>query len=1247
MHSKYPVSYQPIHDIQFEGLHLIEASAGTGKTFTLSSLMVRILLEKYLPNQVIATTFTRAAAAELKSRIRLRLVEILTDLEPLRGVLEKEIQARATQTSDPLKQYIFQTFAPRIGYACERLKLVIDQLDELFVGTLDSFSQKLLREFAFESGKIERADITDDAKSYTRQLIHDVLREWIQSQPQQVIDFLYMSGQLKSVDHYIQLVESSLNFSSAVFKTLDTPDLNLNNFESALNELIHIQMEEFEQLQAYYLPDGAYYKFIQKSMGVKLNTTFVKALPKILKNVAEQGVNFYFDSHSLYHIDTLFLTEDGAPRKKFFNKCDQSIQDDFFNHRVMIVFKKISDFRQKIQKTLAHFESYLQFYLCQQVKQRLPQLLQQKGETTFSQQIKTLAEALKGEQGQHFAVFVQARYPLILVDEFQDTNQDQDDMLASIWRHPQRYQKSCMIMVGDRKQAIYGFRGGDMLTFLNAYHDIMQKQGHEYKLVHNHRSVKELVEVVDALFQRQPDFGEQVMYDAVQAGMRPHPALIENQQTNLAPLRWLQLQEDNEQATQVAWKIQSLLNQAHAKQLYLDDNGVQKAIGEDDIAVLSRSHRQLDEVQYMLERMGIRVNRVSKRSVFDSAIAQDVGALLTAILHPYDEAKLKRVLVSRLFGFDLTRLLALEQRPEGFSDYMQQFERIREMWLTQGFLSAWQYTLNQFDIWRTLVAKQSKDNERVVVNIRHLTDILSQHSEHIQGVHNLYHWYLKQLNSPSEREWELEQKLSSAAGIQLMTIHQSKGLEYKIVFLLSANKAPPEQQKTLNFSTKEVHNSDTGESKTQRVIAIADKNLLQQSEIDQHQQRVFAEQNRLWYVALTRASHRVYVVFEADKKNKDQLAGLAFWKNQGEPFQHCYSADETILLERPVSLLQQQVQPALALVAQPLPTQRFYARVKTSFSYLAQHLKYRSQYADLLAHVDVNMEQAEDEILTHGSTIVQKQDAAVVVESHIASGALTWIKQYFPKGTVAGNFLHELLEQIDFQRPETWLEEIRRRFKNSYQSLWSALLEQYQQHFADHSLAEQQLYQWVADWIAEVLATPLHQGFQLKQLATGQYLSECPFYLALSDRVLAIRRVQQLFDEYGIYMPELLEAKSARYLNGSIDLVYFDGQRYHIADYKSNYLGDQQVDYGQMQITQNMSFSSYWLQAALYLVALHRYLTVKLQNYDIEQHLGGATYLYLRGMNRQPQQGYVYWKPENEFILRLDAILGYFTEDKL
>ena len=1235
MNSKYPVSYQPIGDIQFEGLHLIEASAGTGKTYTLSSLMVRIFLEKYLPNQVIATTFTRAAAAELKTRIRLRLVEILEFLEPFRDVLEQDIQTKALQEADPLKQQVLKNFAPRIAYACERLKLVIDQLDELFVGTLDSFSQKLLREFAFESGKIERAEITEDAKSYTRQLIHDVLREWIQTQPQQVINALYSVGGLKSVDHFVGMVESSLNFSSAQFKLPAMPEIELAQLQQWQQQA---QQIDLSSLAEYFQLEGAYYVHINGTSfrNNAFHKLFTESLPPLLTALNSPENIQIFDAYFADARDAVFKFLDKLEAQKIFKKCPAEIAEGFYQHPCVLQLHKLFQAVQQTQQEFEQLQVYLKAYLCVEVKKRLPQVLQQKGETTFAQQIKTLSEALKGEQGQSFAVFVQSRYPLILVDEFQDTNQDQDDMLASIWRHAQRYQKSCMIMVGDRKQAIYGFRGGDMLTFLNAYQDIMAKQGREYKLIHNHRSVKELVEVVDVLFQRQMDFGEQVIYDPIQAGSRPHPALIDKEQFNLAPLRWLQLQEGNEQATQVAWKIQSLLNQAHLQQLCLDGE-IRKAICEDDIAVLSRSHRQLDEVQYALEYLGIRVNRPSKRSVFDSKIAQDIGALLTALLDPYDEAKLKRALLSRLFGFDLARLLALEQSPEGLSHYIQQFDDIREMWLNQGFLSAWQRCLNQFEIWQQLVATQSKDNERAVVNLRHLTDILSQHSEHVQGAQNLYHWYLKQLNSPSDREWELEHKLSSEAGVQLMTIHQSKGLEFKIVFLLGANKAAPDSKKeALNFSTTEIQLPETGQTRTQRVVAIADKNFLQQNELDQHQQRAQAEQNRLWYVALTRASHRVYAVFEPEQGDKNKLSGLAFWKNQGEAFQHPHCLDEALVLERPQALhRQQQTQQKIPLSAQPLPMQRFYARGKTSFSYLAQHLRHKASHADRLANIEQNFDQAEDEL-----NVILTAFAPV-------SQPIAWIKQYFPKGTLAGNFLHEIFEQIDFQRPETWVEEIRRRFKNTYQGLWFDLLDQYQNHFPARENSEQQLYQWIAVWLGEVLATPMNDGFQLKQLLTGQYLSECPFYLALSDRVLAMQRVQQLFTEYGISMPELLEAKSARYLNGSIDLVYFDGQRYHIADYKSNYLGAEQADYQPSQIAESMSLSSYWLQAVLYLVALHRYLSVKLQNYQIEQHLGGASYLYLRGMNGQVQQGYMYWKPDDEFILRLDAILGYFSEDKM
>ncbi|QGA45849.1 AAA family ATPase [Acinetobacter nosocomialis] len=1225
------MSYQPIIDIEFSGLHLIEASAGTGKTYTLSSLMVRIFLEKYLPGQVIATTFTRAAAAELKSRIRARLIETHRYLDAKRSLTEKEILLQAEQETDLLLQHVLKHFATRIAYACERLKLVIDQLDELFVGTLDSFSQKLLREFAFESGKIERAQITDDAKTYSRQLIHDVLREWIQSQPQTVIDALYLAGELKSVDSFVKLVEDSLNFSSAHFKLPEKPTIQ---FEQ-LAQLKQLAAEiDISFLEPYYSLDGEHYKHVSGTIfrNGAFNKLFSECLPQLLQVLKQSDSILVFDGSLAVQRELVFKFLGQLADQKVFKKCPAEISDGFYQHPCIQQIQQLFGVLKNYAEQFDQLHIYLKAYLCVEVKKRLPQVLQNKGETTFSQQIRTLSEALKGEQGQRFAVFVQARYPLILVDEFQDTNQDQDDMLASIWRHPERYQKGCMIMVGDRKQAIYGFRGGDMLTFLNAYKDIQAKHGREYKLIHNHRSVADLVEVVDALFQRQIDFGEQVQYDPIRAGTRPHPVLIDQNQPNPHPLRWLMLKDKETEAQQVAWKIRDLLNQSHAGQLYFQKDAQTQILNEDDIAVLSRNHDGLDKVQFELERLGIRVNRPSKRSVFDCTIAQDVGALLTAILHPYDEAKVKRALISRLFAMDLKQLLQLEQTAEGLSQFMTGFDAIRELWSAQGFLVAWQQCLNQFGIWKNLVAVQSKDNERVVVNLRHLTEILSQHSEKYQGAQNLYHWYLKQLQSPLDREWELERRLSSEAGVQLMTIHQSKGLEFKIVFLLGADKPFRENNKTLNFSTQDITVPESTQTLTQRVVAIADKTYLNETELKQHEERALAEQNRLWYVALTRASHRVYALLQ-DTDGKS-VSGLAFWKNRAEPFQHRCCTDEIILEQPPAARHLNQHINIIEIQAQHFPDQRFYSRGKTSFSYLAQHLRHKVG-TDLLASQSHEAVLAEDEL-----------DQVISVETATAQ-PISWIKSNFPRGTLAGNFLHEIFEHIDFQCSDEWVSEIRRRFKNDYSSLWQDLLIKYQESFPEEQEAEYSLYHAVAEWLQEILSTPLYQGFRLNRLQPEHYLSECPFYLALSDRVLAMKRIQQLFAEYGMEMPELLEARSARYLNGSIDLVYFDGQRYHIADYKSNYLGENLADYSVEGIAQSMSLASYWLQAGLYLVALHRYLKVKMQNYDIEQHLGGATYLYLRGMNGEAEQGYYYWQPSTEFVLRLDAILGYFAEDKI
>ncbi|MFT4020777.1 MAG: UvrD-helicase domain-containing protein [Acinetobacter sp.] len=1250
--SNEQVSYDPIAEITFAGLHWIEASAGSGKTYTLSSLMVRILLEKYLPRQVIATTFTRAAAAELKSRIRARLIDSYRFFNARRSATEAQNiqEAQQLQNKDPLQAILLQQFSSRVGYACERLKLVIDQLDELFVGTLDSFSQKLLREFAFESGRIERAEITDQAKTYTKQLLHDILREWIQHQPQQCIDYLLMQQQLKNVDVYMDMVQSSLNFASAHMQAPNGQQIDIAYFETQLQQLLALPLHQIPQLAEYYDEHGAYHAVIAKKWRTDglMKTTLCEDLPQLIAALQQHGAYVLFSKN---YANILKNLQD-LSCKKAINKCAEAVKDGFEQHPIVQQLRQFFQTQQQFNQDLQTLEEQLRFYLCQQVRIRLPQRLQQAGETTFSQQIRTLAEALQGEQGQFFARFVHRQYPLILVDEFQDTNQDQDDMLATIWRDPRRYMQGCMIMVGDRKQAIYGFRGGDMLTFVQAYHDVRKKSGKFYQLKYNHRSVKPLVEVVDALFQTQPDFGEQVHYFPVFAGQRPHPALMDDGQENPTPLRWWQLPDKQQQPQQVAWKIRELLNQGNTGQLFFAISQGKQGVIADDIAVLSKNHAGLDKVQFELERLGIRVNRPAKRSVFDHPLAQDVAAVLTAILHPYDEAKLRRALLSRLFALTAEQLLQKQLQPEGFSEYIEALSDIRTLWFERNFLTAWQALLQRFHLWQRLVASQSRDNERVVVNLRHLTELLSQHSRHYAGPQHLYQWYVKQLHQPSDRDWELERPLSDAAGVTLMTIHQSKGLEFKIVFLLNADGKFVETQKTLNFSTLEQFNSETQQPELKRVIAIQDKSRLDPNAIAQHQQRAEAEQHRLWYVALTRASYRVYAIWGDDQQQSHD--GLGFWKNQAQGFEHRYAGYEAAMLQCPVAIQAQHTPVPLPMVAEPIPQKRFYPRSQTSFTALAQHLS-RAQVQDLLAeHVDEYQPSADEDVQpialnTSPLSLAELQNSADMT-TMVTPLALSWIQQKFPQGPQAGTFLHHLFEQIHFHDETEWSNAVARRFKNEGKMLLQQLLPVEFQDISPFISKNPQvtaeyenIITLMTQWLHQVVHTALHDGVTLADLKPTQILAEFPFYMAMSDRVFATQRLEKLFAEYGKVMPNLNNAESARFLSGAIDLVYQHGQRFYIADYKSNYLGEHQQDYYVDALAQNMTTSSYWLQAGIYLVALHRYLKIRLKDYDIHQHLGGASYLYLRGMNGVADYGVIHWQPPTEFILRLDAIFGQST----
>ena len=1209
-------SINPIADIKFNGLHWIEASAGSGKTFTLSALMCRVLMESYLPSEVVATTFTRAATAELKARIRSRLIEVARFFEKRRDFTQDQNTAYAEQLkdSDILLATLLERFAAQVGYACERAKLVIDQLDLLFVGTLDSFSQKLLREFTFESGKIDRVEVTDNSKKYTHQIVHDSLRAWLEKQPFHLVELMYGSGSIKAPEEYIKIVEDSLNFGSAELKQPKPAVINTGEITALAEQLKGFDASRFFE---YSQPNGAHFSTVSGSIfrpTSKFTQIFDQAIPSLLETLERGDIGAIYSKTFSANLAVLqSLAKNFRSEKIFTAKCSPDAKERFYGdediHKIVTLVEMINT----LEGEISHLEAELKFHLCMTTKEQLPAMLQGLSQTTFSQQIKTLLDALQGSNGAYFADAVHEKYKVIIVDEFQDTNQDQDNALALIWRDKARLDKGCMIMVGDRKQAIYGFRGGDMLTFVNAYADVARKNGCFYNLANNHRSIPELVQVVDALFQCNPDFGDGVQYLPVTAGTRKHPGLIDGNELNPVPLRWVSINKSVDAHIQMAQQVIALLKQSQAGQLKIETDTDPRPVAEDEIAIIAKGNEDLNKIQYELERQGVSVNRPSKRSVFDGAIANDVAAIFSAVMSPYDEQKVRRAILSPMIGEDLNSLSLLENSLDGLGNYITEFSTIREAWFDRGFLGAWQYLFDTFRVWERVITSNGKESERTVVNLRHISEILAQQATNFSGPQALFQWFLRQVTNPSQREWEMERPLSSDSGVKLMTIHKSKGLEFNIVFLFKADKAVGDNSKTLNYSSKTVLDPKSRVEIQKRVIGVGAKDSYEQEELDQHKLRIEAENRREWYVALTRAVNRIYV-FMHDEKGTS-LGGVGFWKNANK-FSHCFASDHALV--EGISSYQSEISAGIDVHGVDLPNKRFFAKQPSSFTTLCQHLKPQEAQDFLVQNYTPKV--IEDE----------QYDSSYAIASH---SDLPFINLNFSKGSSAGSYLHEVLDFVDLSNVRDAGPDIVKRLKNNYPIVFNQMIEKY-------NMDQAKLQEGMVQWFSDITAARIHDGFQLNQLHPKQYLSEMSFCMSMKDEYFDSSRINDLLKFYGINIPKLNRAETVRYLVGSIDLVYQHENKFYVADYKSNYLGSSYSDYSNEELNKNMIQSSYYLQAIIYSVALHRYLKNRLLNYDIETHLGGATYLFLRGMKAEFDQGVFHWNPPKELIIAMDELLG-------
>lgn len=1481
----------PAVRVALTGEHLIEASAGTGKTWTLTGILLRLLIEaKRSPEQIIATTFTRAAAAEMRQRVHERLLdfyqvlqwlsslqdspEFKQDLYPealqiipddkdnkskadnpatklpkihasarakLKALREEWLKQQAKlagmseQVDDPINLHLVGFLLDNVityplADAVRRTELVLTTLDKLFVGTLDSLAQKWLAEYSAETGFRQGMGITEDIEAVTDGIIHDELRRFqsqlYHGQPR-IYHLLQQQGKLTKIDDHRGAVTKALTFISApIDEILINESFNFIELEALLEDFKSFDLQDVEPyFDKEYRKDNGFHG--SAAIGTKITS-----IKDIVIAINQYGYNFYKhldeDAEKFYGgVREVFPNKEG--KIKGFTKNKEEFYQRFVSLKTIKALKAIHDKTDELDNYLSDIITQLNRNIVMSARDKLASILEERNETTFTLQMVRLNQALSGRQGQKLARYIRHHYPVALIDESQDINGEQAQMIESIYlpsktnnpTHTElvnsainntstsnadtnsannRKGNTFLLLVGDPKQAIYGFRGGDVAN----YNYMKSKFNHSIMtLTVNRRSNAQLIDALNHWFgcpmplkithDNEPEFelspanqnslsknnvnsqvlselGDNIHYQYIKAhnqharlSWQLDKDLINTSLTDdnrigkadlefeiapdsmrsdiddllpINPVTIIHLPKDDkdyDESEATAFHIAALLNSQQTIE--------GRAIRPSDIGVLGRRKVELKRVEDLLTKLNIPTLATSEVSIFETTMAADLVSLLEAMLRSYRRDTINRALTSQFFGLSLRQVKAMMTRHDDsrgadsdlaladftgenensqrYQDFITHIKEAAERWQKRGILPALHYLLGKSPIhpkgaWQSLAALPN--GERYIMDLRHLMDILAQYTMNM-GEHELLSWYKQNITLAPKGDWAKQQSLPTESGVQLMTIHKSKGLEFPIVYVLGMDSASHEagsredhglylyNTQSIDTQSDVVKQIDEGKRQLSPVKGKLDDTKFF-TEIESTEN--YNERKRLGYVAFTRASEQLYIVLkDLSKKTSFNRRPAFFWLD-------CQDK-EFVLPERLSSQvgwiagskifdyqeLQQDKQSNLSLadnvpsndtkIATPIlypdldqlmPDKFFYGWAKTSFTALARQLGEQSQS---LAVID---ERIDDDIYI--ATTKSWNSAAGLNSDLIQDDFTTTLKNAdnirfsFVKGANAGTFLHEVFEKIDFTDQRLWPAVIDKAIR-SYQLPMSYASEAQQQRATGNKqqASQENSPQIVSDddqnevvnsrsndskqpalieWIAEILDTPLLASNQsLKSIPAEQRFAELSFNMGLSENFHA-EGLNELFVHHFPDEPDkhiVLTKHNIphlyRYLRGEIDLVYEYAGKYYVVDYKSNYLGNSLSNYNEETLSETMSKAGYWLQAAIYQVALHRFLSIRIDDYvDNEaKYLGAVEYVFLRGtltshVNSdnltstlsQERFGLVKWAIPIDFIKALDSAFG-------
>lgn len=1183
---------------------LIEASAGTGKTYTISNLYLRLILghqcQALSVAQILILTFTNAATAELKDRILARIRLAWRDFVVGRSD-DDFIQTLITEVQDKAQ-------------AQQRLLIASQEMDLASVFTIHGFCQRVLSEHAFESGAAWQETLSLDDSPLLKKATSDYWRIRVADLPEDTLRW-YVK-QCPKPENLIQQVRPVL------FR-----DIGEQQPEQLLQQWQTLQKRYDEALQE--LKKWWHENQVSTVLAdADLNARAKISKPDFLANMAA------FAAGTIGLPD---LGSDGwltlSPEKVEKARKKSSAEID------LGPFQRFEDLAELEAKLTSARQQYFFWDALLFVRQHLQAQKLQNAELSPDDLLARLYSALSSESissAQSLKALLQDKYPIALVDEFQDTDETQFAIFKLLFEQKNEQQRA-LVMIGDPKQAIYSFRGGDIHTYLSARHFVPEHS--RYTLSVNWRSHPDLVSAVNQLFsQSQTGFMHADMpFYAVDAGKSAKSMQLGSEQVPALQASVLPDAIDKKGApAPLKWGQSSVsMAQVCANQIstYLKLMRIEgEALNASDVCVLVRDRFEAELIQQALRQRQIDSVFLRKDSVLKSPVAYSLLLLLKAIVGYKSETAIKAALLDSLFAYQHEELQALNQNVPQWQTVLQRFNRAYEIWCWQGVMAALEYVFQAFGLYKRIMA-HNPEHHRCVTDLRHLNEILQFQSGRIEGKSPLILWFEERIANPDllasdgieGTQWRLDTDQNL---VQISTIHASKGLQYPVVMMPFVSRF---KDHTGGF----YHDEEKGLQ-----YNIEDDEALK---VRQQQERL-AEDIRLFYVAITRAELHCWLgVWNNPLSARSNASGFTSTA-LGRLLD--FDAEQSSLAEQIVARLQQRltaqsVRIALVEKAQIddiLPFESAQHQPKPlSFKQLQKGIKQNwllTSYSAIsrTRQTEIASIAVEEELKTADEASPQADDLLEVLEAeqeNLPFETELPMRFRFTKGASAGSFLHEVLEHCLFDQPET------------IQTQCLAYAEKY-------SIAESDIPD-IRDWLVEALQSPLFEGansLTLWQLPAQQQLAEMEFYLPLNQ--VNVKKFNELLQAW---LPDMHGHYQLNHLNGMLkgylDLIYLHQGRFYVADYKSNFLGESFADYQPEQLHHVMLHHDYYLQAVLYSVALHRYLKNRITHYNYEQHIGGAQYLFLRGMcKHHPGYGVFTVTPPKSLILAMDALFDGVADNE-